>query len=250
MHITQIQTRTALVKSKIEGVDYVINPYLGCAHGCKYCYAKFMAKWSRHHAGHRWGTFVEVKINLPQVLRSELRSKRKRSAATLSSVCDPYQPIEACFEITRKSIMLLKEFGWNIDILTRSPLVIRDIDLLRSYSQVTVGISIPTDDDRVRKVLEPNSPPIESRFKTLMALANAGVRTWVFIAPMLPMDPLKLYEVIAPYAGYVMIDRLNYPEQVEAIFRRHKWHHALSKEYEEATESTLLQLFGKNVRCV
>ena len=131
MDVVEIRVKGALTKSKIPGVEYVINPYIGCGHGCRYCYAAFMSKWSRYHAKSAWGTFVEVKVNIAEVLRNELSRKRKRGTVLLSSTCDPYQPVEAQFALTKECILLLDRFGWGIDILTRSPLVIRDIDLLR-----------------------------------------------------------------------------------------------------------------------
>ncbi len=189
MDVTEITVKSALVRSKIPGVDYVINPYLGCAHGCRYCYAVFMRRYSRHHAAAPWGSFVEVKINLLDILRSELRRKKQPGRALLASVCDPYQPVEARYRLTRGCLEILREHGWGIDILTRSPLVTRDLDLLREAPEVSVGFSIPTDDDRVRHLLEPQAPPIAARLQALKTLHAAGLHTWVFVAPMLPMQP-------------------------------------------------------------
>lgn len=202
MDVTEIRVKGALARSKIPGVEYVINPYIGCAHGCRYCYAAFMGKWSHHHAGSKWGSFVEVKVNIAEVLHDELSRKRKRGRVLLSSTCDPHQPVEAHFELTRKCILLLSEFKWGIDILTRSPLVTRDIDVLRSTPDVSVGVSIPTDDDEIRKVLEPKSPSIAARLEALRELHRAGVKTWVFIAPMLPLNPETLHEMVAPYVSH------------------------------------------------
>lgn len=249
MQITEITTRTALVRSKIPGVDYVINPYLGCGHGCRYCYAVFMRKYSRHHARSAWGTFVEVKINLPEVLRGELQRKKKRSRALLSSVCDPYQPVEGKYRLTRSCLEILREYGWGLDILTRSPRVCRDLDLLTAAPNVSVGLSIPTDDDRVRQVLEPHSPPIAARVAALKRLQAAGLAPWVFIAPMLPMNPERLYELLAPYVSRVMLDPLNYRGQVQGIFKRHGWDYALTDAYAAATRASLEKLFGNKGRC-
>ena len=99
--------------------------------------------------------------------------------------------------------------GWGIDILTRSPLVTRDIGILKAYLDVSVGFSIPTDDDKVRQVLGPRSPSIPSRVVALRQVHEAGIRTWVFIAPMLPMNPDRLVEQILPHIEYAMIDPLH-----------------------------------------
>lgn len=245
MDIAEIQAKAALTKSKIPGVEYVINPYIGCGHGCRYCYAAFMSKWSRHHAGSEWGSFVEPKVNIAEVLQGELSRKRKRGTVLLSSACDPYQPVEARFRLTRECILLLDRFGWGIDILTRSPLVTRDIDLLRSGAKVSVGFSIPTDSDRVREVLEPRSPSIAARLQALRELHGAGIETWVFIAPLLPLNPEKLHEAVAPYVSHVMMDRLNYPEKVRSLLYEKGWGYALTESYAKRTASELAVLFGE-----
>lgn len=250
MDSTEIKTKSALCKSRIPEVEYVINPYIGCAHGCKYCYARFMSKWSKHHAGAQWGSFVEIKVNIPEVLERELRSKRKRGNVLLSSVCDPYQPVEARYRLTRQCLQLLLEFGWGIDILTRSPLVLRDVDILARSPNATVGISIPSDDEKVRRILEPHSPSITSRLESLKKLHSEGIRTWVFVAPTLPMNPERLAKAIQPYVEYVLIDRLNYRKNVTQIFHSNKWSSALRDEYAAEIESRLLHLLKDKARSV
>lgn len=248
MDVTEISAKSALVRSKIPGVDYVINPFLGCAHGCRYCYAVFMRKYSHHHSTAQWGSFVEVKINIADVLRSELRRKKRRGRVLLSSVCDPYQPIEHKYRLTRKCLEALSEYGWGIDILTRSPLVIRDLDILAENPDVTVGFSIPTDNDRVRKVLEPNAPPIGARLTALKRLHAAGIHTWVFIAPILPMNPTRLYEAIEPYITRLMVDPLNYRNQVRDIFLSNQWDYEFTDRYASETRAALLGLWHNRAK--
>jgi DNA repair photolyase len=249
MDLTEIAAKSALVKSRIPGVDFVINPYLGCAHGCRYCYATFMRRYARHHAGAPWGTFVEVKANLAGVLRKELSRKKHRGQVLLSSVCDPYQPVELKYRLTRSCLEIMAEFGWGANILTRSPLVTRDLDLLAALPCVSVGLSIPTDDDQVRRVLEPNAPPIPARIVTLKRLHEAGLSPWVFIAPMLPMNPARLHELISPYASRVMMDPLNYRTQVNRIFRSHGWDYELTDAYADKTRAALMHLFQGGEQC-
>lgn len=245
MKVFEIQTKSALVRSRIPGVDYVINPYLGCGHGCRYCYATFMKKYSRHNRNTRWGDFVEVKVNIADVLADELRRKRKTASANLSSACDPYQPVERKYKLTRQCLELLREYGWGIDILTRSPLVERDMDILTTCLEVSVGFSIGTDDEHVLRLLEPHSPSVKSRVAALKKLHDAGLTTWAFIAPMLPMDPRRLHEMVAPHVDSVMMDTLNYQDQVRSLFRKHGWDYALTREYAEETRAALTKLFGK-----
>lgn len=244
MDITEIIAKNALVRSRIPGVDYVINPYLGCGHGCRYCYAVFMRKYSHGHADAAWGNFVEAKVNIVERLREELAGKRRKGTALLSSVCDPYQPAERRYKLTRGCLQALLEAGWGIDILTRSPLVLRDLDILKSGPKVSVGLTIPTDNDKVRRVLEPGSPPIGSRLVTLKRLHDEGIDTYAFIGPMLPMNPRVLYEAIAPHVNSVLIDALNYRKQVEWLFRKQGWDYELTDEYADETAAALKQLFG------
>ncbi|MEW6388474.1 MAG: radical SAM protein [Thermodesulfobacteriota bacterium] len=241
MDLTEITAKSALVRSKIPGVDYVINPYLGCAHGCRYCYAVFMRKYSSMHRTSPWGSFVEVKINIAEVLAAELRRKKKPGRALLASVCDPYQPVEHRFRLTRRCLEVLGEYGWGIDILTRSPLVTRDLDLLLALPDVSVGFSLGTDDDRVRKVLEPQAPPLGARLRALRRLHEAGLYTWAFVAPLLPLNPDRLYAALEPYVHNLMVDPLNYRSQVREIFRRHHWDYALTDDYAAKTGARLRQ---------
>jgi DNA repair photolyase len=248
MDIIEIGVRTALVRSRIAGVNYVINPYLGCSHGCRYCYATFMRKYSHHHQHAQWGAFVECKANIVALLRKELGRKRTRGSVMISSVCDPYQPVERQWRLTRGCLEALGEFGWEVEILTRSPLVTRDLDLLKTMEQVSVGFSIGTDNDGVRSALEPLAPPLQSRVEALKELHEAGITTWVFIAPMLPMDPRALYEMVSPHVDYVLVDALNYVNQVRQIFIKNQWDFALTPEYARETGSILMELFDDRAR--
>jgi DNA repair photolyase len=247
--ITAIEAKTALVRSRIPGVEYVVNPYTGCQHGCSYCYAEFMRKYSHAHGSFDWGAFVEVKANIGALLRHELERKKRKGSVLLASVCDPYQPVEARFGLTRTCIEALLAFGWRVDILTRSPLVTRDTSLLASSPNVSAGFSIPTDDDSVRRVLEPNAPPIPERVEALRHLHAAGISTWVFISPMLPMNPEKLSDMIRPYAGSVLIDSLHYQHKVRRIFEANGWGFALTAAYAAETRSQLTRMLGTIAGC-
>ncbi|MDD5706134.1 MAG: radical SAM protein [Kiritimatiellae bacterium] len=242
MDITEVTTKSALVRSRIPGVEFVINPYTGCGHGCRYCYAVFMGKYSKQHQQTAWGAYVEVKTNIVEVLRSELAGKRRTGTAMLSSVCDPYQPAEARYRLTRGCIEALREHGWGVSILTRSPLVTRDSDLLRTCIGASVGFSIPTDDDTVRQVLEPHAPSIPDRIEALRQVHATGIHTWVFVAPMLPMNPVRLAEMIRPHIDEIMVDGLNYKGQVAPLFRQHGWDEALTGDYAKRTGDHLALL--------
>ena len=124
----------------------------------------------------------------------------------------------------------------------------RDLDILAATAGVSVGFSIPTDDDEVRKVLEPHAPPIGARLSALSKLHEAGIATWVFIAPILPMNPTRLYEAIAPYITYLMVDSLNYRNQVKDIFLKQHWEYELSDQYAAETRAILMGQWEKRER--
>lgn len=248
MKVREITVKSALVRSRIPGIPWVINPYRGCSHGCRYCYAVFMKKYSPLGENQPWGEFVEVKKNIPEVLENELARKRKSDTVLLSSVCDPYQPLEKKYRLTRTCLKSLRAYGWEIRILTKSPLILRDLDILAYSLNARVGISVPTEDEEVRKTVEPNAPSIPNRIETLHKLRQAGIRTWAFIAPVLPLDPQHLHHILSPLVDYVMIDALNYRSQVSDLFRKMGWDHALTREYAAAIRQKLRKLFGKQMK--
>ena len=161
--------------------------------------------------GHRepWGDFVDVKINAPDLLREEVRKKRRRGRVWVSGVCDPYQPLEEKYRLTRKCLEILAENGWPAVIQTRSPRVLRDMDILREARDFEVGFSIPTADDGIRKLFEPKAPPIDDRVRALEELHGAGVRTYAMIAPTLP-GAERLEELLKGKIDYLLKDRMNY----------------------------------------
>jgi DNA repair photolyase len=209
--------RSVLSSSGIPDVRYCLNPYVGCSHGCVYCYATFMKRFTGH--AERWGTFVDKKVNAPSLLRRELR-KAGKGTVMVSSVTDPYQPLEKKEGLTRQCLLALLDYRFPVDILTKSPLVLRDVDLLGKFEELEVGITITTDDERMREVFEPGAPPINERLKALRALRRNGISTYVFIGPVLPMNPESLAEKIRPYAGSVLIDRMNYVSKTSWVYRK------------------------------
>jgi DNA repair photolyase len=158
-------------------VEYTINLYRGCTHACVYCYAPSLV-----HDERSWGTFVDAKVDAPAILRRELRDA-ERAPVFLSSASDPYQPVEARYKLTRRCLQELHAFGFPVVVLTRSPLVLRDLDILARMEWVRVGCSISTAASRE---FEPGVPPLERRLETLRRLAAEGIQTWVSLAPVIP----------------------------------------------------------------
>ena len=183
MIVREIECKSILTQSGIEGVDYALNPYVGCAHGCVYCYASFMKRFTGHKE--EWGTFVDVKVNAAEVLARQMR-RAKHGNIVSGTVTDPYQPLEERCEITRACLEVLTDYDFPVSILTKSDLVRRDLDLLCRLKDVEVGFTITTLDEEVRRVFEPHPSPISARLAALAELAGAGVKTWAFCGPLLP----------------------------------------------------------------
>lgn len=226
-----VESRTcssALNKSGIPGMDWCVNPYAGCTHACAYCYASFMERFSGRPD--QWGTYVEAKTNIADVLARELRRQRS-GTVMMSSVTDAYQPAEKQAELTRACLKQLADSGLSLSILTKSDLVVRDIDILTSFggllgdAQVRVGFSITTLSDDLARIIEPGAPSPSRRLAALRELSRAGIATWVFIAPALPgisdtPDAIAAIEREARRHGAreVDVDPLNfYPASVKRL---------------------------------
>jgi len=204
MKIKEIQAKNILSKSKV--YDWTINPYVGCQHGCIYCYAKFMKRFSGHKEN--WGEFVDVKINAPELLSQEIKEKKK-GRVWISGVCDPYQPLEKKYELTKKCLEILQKNNWPVVIQTKSPLVLRDLELLKKFQEIEVGFTITTDDEEIRKIFELRTVPINERIETLDKLHQEGIKTFVMIAPLLPKAE-SLVPKLKGKVDYVIIDKMNY----------------------------------------
>jgi DNA repair photolyase len=224
--VRQVQAKSILSNSKI--YDYALNPYTGCEHACSYCYARFMKRFSGHREP--WGEFVDVKVNALALLAAEL-PRKKPGQVWVSGVCDAYQPLEERYRLTRACLELLVEADWPVRIQTRSPRVTRDLDILRRAADLEVGLSITTADDDVRALFEPRAPSIGERLRALGELHEAGIRTFVMIAPLLP-GAERLPELLAGKAAYVLVDRMNY-NHGDWVYRKHGLQDARSDVYFE-----------------
>ena len=238
MIVNEIRARSVLSKSKVH--EYTVNPYVGCGHGCSYCYARFMKRWTGHKEA--WGDFVDVKVNAPELLEHEIKRKRV-GRVWVSGICDPYQPIEQKYRLTRRCLEILVRHQWPVTIQTKSPLALRDIDLLRDSKEVEVGFTITTADEEIRKIFEPSAPPIEGRIKALAAFDSAGIKTFAMIAPLLP-GAENLAVQLRGKVDYVLIDRMNY-HYADHIYRRHGLEHAMSDDFLAGQTSLLATALRK-----
>lgn len=219
--IIETTTKTALSPSKLPGLDYSLNPYTGCSHGCVYCYAA--STLNDRDLALRWGDIVFVKTNITEVLEHEVKVK-KRGVVGISTVTDPYQPPEAFYKLTRKSLMILKENGFKISIQTKSSLILRDKDIIEP-KLFDIGVTITTMDPNIAKILEPSTPPPVARVKVLREFANLGVETWIFLGPLIPTinDDIYNIEQIINVAketnSYILYDKLNIRKYVAEILK-------------------------------
>lgn len=224
MIVKQIKAKSILSKSQI--YDYALNPYVGCQHNCVYCYAKFMKRFTGHREP--WGEFVDVKINSADLLAREVKKKVK-GRVWISGVCDPYQPLEKKYRLTKRCLEILVENGWPFSIQTKSPLALRDIGLLRKAVDCEVGFTITTANEKIRRVFEPGSPPIAKRVEALATLHSAKIKTFAMIAPLLP-DAEGLVDLLKGKVDHVLIDRLNYHYADEA-YKKHHMRWAMEDEF-------------------
>ena len=212
MTIQEIWAKSILSKSQI--YDYAINPYVGCSHACRYCYAAFMKRFTGHKE--RWGEFVDVKINAPELLAREI-VRRKKGRVWVSGVCDPYQGAEKKYRLTRRCLEILVENGWPVTIQTKSPLVLRDSGILEKLEEAEVGFTITTADEEIRRLFEPGAPPIRDRIDALGVLHSKGIKTFAMIAPVLP-GAEDLVTLLVDKVDHVLVDRLNY-HYADRIYR-------------------------------
>jgi DNA repair photolyase len=243
MIVREIAVKSILSKSKI--YEYVVNPYIGCQHACSYCYARFMKRFT----GHRefWGEFVDVKVNAPDLLQQEIMRKKK-GGVWVSGVCDPYQPLEAKYKITRKCLEILIGNNWPITVQTRSPLVTRDADLLKAANDIEVGMTISTADDSIRQLFEPQAPSIKSRINALDELHRAGIRTFAMIAPLLPKAD-GLVNELEGKVDYLLIDRLNY-HYSDWVYKNNDLENAMSDSFFSQKTIELAAVFKiKQIEC-
>jgi DNA repair photolyase len=224
MIVKEIEAKTILSKSQI--YDYALNAYVGCQHNCLYCYAKFMKRFTGHREP--WGAFVDVKINAAELLAREVKKKRK-GRVWISGVCDAYQPLEKKYMLTRSCLEILVDQGWPVTIQTKSPLVLRDLEILKRSADAEVGFTITTSDEKVRRVFEPGAPPIAKRVEALGILHAEGIRTFVMIAPLLPHAE-GLADMLKGRVDHALIDRYNY-HYADWAYKKHGMQQAMDEDF-------------------
>ena len=191
----EIQVKDYLTKSNLPASDYVINPYIGCTHGCKYCYASFMKRFTGHKE--ELGTFIDIKRCDKKINTKKLENK----TVFLSSVTDCYNQLEEKYKITRRILKELINVNCNLNISTKSKLILRDIDLLKQMKNLTVSMSINTLDENFKNDMD-NASPIKERLNTLRELHDNGIYTVLFMSPIFPYIT-KFKEIIEISKEYI-----------------------------------------------
>ena len=176
----------------MESYDYSINPYSGCSFGCTYCYAAFFSR--DQEKMNNWGKWVEVKENALKLLVKKRKSPLIDKTVYISSVTDPYQPIEKDLELTRSILQELIDYHKvRLVVQTRSHLVERDIDLFKQFDIIQVNMTITTDSEEVRKVFEPYCPSNKMRLKSIKAINDNGIPSCITMTPLLPLENPELF---------------------------------------------------------
>lgn len=210
-----MKAKQVVVKSNLPSSDFVINPYVGCTHGCHYCYASFMRKF--YNIEDDWGSFVYPKIFEQHVNPSKYVGK----TIVVGSVTDAYQPIEAKTLLTRSIIEQFIGYDVNLEIITKSPLVTRDIDLFQKLHNVKVSVSIFSNNDLDIKMFEAATSNYKTRVRTLQTLHEAGIKTNLFLSPIIPYvtNVLEIIREVSPYVDEVTIENINLNNSVSKSFR-------------------------------
>ena len=195
MLVKEIKVNDYLTKSNLPASDYVINPYIGCTHGCKYCYASFMKRFTGHKED--WGDFVDIKLCDKKINLNKISKK----SVFLSSVTDCYNQLEEKYKLTRHILEQLVNSDCYLSISTKSKLILRDIDILKQIKNLSVSISINTLDEKFRCDMD-NASTITERLDTLKKLHDNGIHTVLFMSPIFPYIT-EWKEIIEKSKNYV-----------------------------------------------
>ena len=241
-------------KDPVYGFGFTLNPYRGCSHGCRYCYVRQYpaqvpgAPRGLLHGMEEWGRWIAPKMNAPELLWRE-RHKLHDQTVFMASATDPYQPIERDLRLTRRCLeVLLRCPTTRVIVHTRSPLIIQDTGLLKAFGErLSVGFSIPTDDDTVRQVTEPDAPPIPTRWSTVERLVQVGIRVGIAVAPLMPVRDVEAFARRAKASGassaWAGALRLLPEDPFYALLREKGWLHILDPGYAEGVRKALAAAF-------
>ena len=247
------EARSILRHQKDEryGFGFALSPYRGCAHGCRYCYVREYP--NALHRPEDWGRWVAPKLNAPELLWSQ-RHRLHGQRVFMASATDPYQPLERQYRLSRRCLeVLLLCPTTEVIVHTRSPLVLQDLDLLKAFGdRLSVGLSIPTDDDTVRQTVEPHAPPIPSRWAAAERLAAAGIQVTIGVAPLMAVHDPKAFARRAKASGASQVWvgglRLLKEDPFYLVLADHGWLKVLDPDYAEEIRSAFREVFPPRKR--
>jgi len=250
LKVKETEAKTVLVRSKLPDAEYVVNPYTGCELGCQYCYASFTGRFVSEPIDN-WGRYVYAKVNAVSVFTAELERVRRAGRAPsilLSSVTDAYQGVEKKYRLTRGILEELAQepYPGVVSILTKSPMVLRDVDLLRRIPRADVDLTITTTNDRLSRFLEVRAPLASRRLRALAELHAEGIQTYAFVGPLLPhfrYDREALEHInLRPYIKQRLWQILNSePSAVQEVY-----HDASTAEHRHALDAMIAELLEKH----
>lgn len=220
--VVEVTAASALNRSGLSELDYTLNPYLGCLHACRYCFAVDITP--HREAREMWGSTVAVRVNILDVLKKEIHRLR-RGVVGVSTITDPYQAVEGRYRITRSCTEMLLRNGFRVSVQTKSPLVRRDVEIFSQYrSECDVGITITTLSKEKSRIIEPGAPSPESRVAALEDLSRNGISTWIFYGPIVSgfnddSDTISgLLDVARSTGSRIIYDRFSgYPSAVRMM---------------------------------
>ncbi|MDR2589066.1 MAG: radical SAM protein [Spirochaetales bacterium] len=203
--VSEYEVKSLLTKTRVPAGDYVINPYAGCPHKCLYCYADYMKRFAGR--SEKWGDFLGVKHCAKNINLKTLFGKK----VILSSVTDAYNPFERKYKVTQNILKQFAGSGIEVEVLTKSDLILRDINIFKSIPRIRIGISLNTLDEGIRKDLEPRASPIEKRLNAIKTLTNEGIDTYIFLSPIFPgiTDFREILSECKTYTGMFYFENLN-----------------------------------------
>lgn len=210
--VKPVEVRSILSKSNLPVCEYSVNPYVGCTHGCKYCYASFMKRFTGHTE--EWGTFLDVKI-WPEIKNP---SKYAGKELFIGSVTDPYLPQEETYGRTRELLVQLKVSGAKLSIATKSDLILRDLDIIKTFPDARVSWSVNTLDEAFKKDMD-RAVSIERRLSAMEVFHKAGVRTTCFISPIFPgiTDVEAIIRRAKDHCNLIWLENLNLRGNYKAV---------------------------------
>lgn len=252
----EIQAKSIIAHTSVPSADYVINSYTGCQFGCMYCFATFMGRFIGE-SNDNWGNYVYVKTNAVELMQKDIKRLMKKNPhprIAISTVTDPYQGVESKYKLTRGILQTFadNDYQGRVSVLTKSPIVLKDLDILKKIKNAEVGLSITTSDDKLSRFLEVRAPSASTRLKTLQKLNEAGIKTYAFVGPFLPhlkLEPKLIdnlfSEIKKTGTDTLKIEYLNLPKYVRP--RLNKIIKTESEEIQEVYKTSQLKKYREEL---